>query len=101
LKISAAIASLLANVRAINALMSKNKINGSDAGRTLDGLREMDTILQVCDFGKKMKYSDDAADLIRQREDARQKKDWATADLLREKLVAMGVSVHDKKVGVI
>jgi cysteinyl-tRNA synthetase len=101
LKISAAIASLLANVRAINALMSKNKINGSDAGRTLDGLREMDTILQVCDFGKKMKYSDDAADLLRQREDARQKKDWATADLLREKLVAMGVSVHDKKVGVI
>jgi cysteinyl-tRNA synthetase len=99
LKISAAIASLLANVKKINALVSQNSINAANAEQILDCFREMDSILQVCDFSKKMEYTDEVTYLIGQRDDARRKQDWKTADMIREKLAALGVQVHDKKVG--
>ncbi len=35
---------------------------------------------------------------MRQRQEARAKKDWATADRLRNRLIAMGIPVHDPKV---
>ena len=99
LKISAAIASLLASVRKINALMTENRISSADARMILKGFREVDNILQVCDFGTKMEYSKEVKDLLAQRQDARQNRDWKTADAIREKLAAMGVPVHDTKVG--
>jgi cysteinyl-tRNA synthetase len=101
LKISAAVASLLAGVKTINALISSSRVTPGDAGRILDGLKEMDGILQVCDFGEKTEYPREVQDLIWQREAARHKKDWVTADRIRKTLSAMGVSVHDKKMGVI
>jgi cysteinyl-tRNA synthetase len=101
LKISAAVASLLACVKTINALISSCRITPGIAGRILDALKEMDNILQVCDFGGKTEYSSEVEDLIKQREAARQKKDWVTSDKIREKLSTMGVSVHDKKLGAI
>jgi cysteinyl-tRNA synthetase len=99
LKISAAIASLLACVKTINALINRSRVTPGVAGRILGGIKEMDQILQVCDFCGKKEYSREVEDLIRQREAARQKKDWAAADRIREKLSTMGVSVHDKKTG--
>ncbi|MFN2357657.1 MAG: pyridoxal-phosphate dependent enzyme, partial [Desulfotignum sp.] len=99
LKISAAITSLLANVKKMNALVSQNRLNAANAEQVLDCLQEMDTILQVCDFGKKMEYSDEVTYLLTQRDDARQNQDWKTADMIRETLAAMGVQVHDKKAG--
>ena len=99
LKISAAVASLLASVRKINALMTEDRINSIDAGRILEGFREVDSILQICDFGKKMEYTDGMKDLLSKRQIARQKQDWETADAIRETLAAMGIPVHDKKVG--
>jgi cysteinyl-tRNA synthetase len=38
---------------------------------------------------------DDAADLARRRDEARTAKDWATADALRDELVALGYEVND------
>ena len=98
LKISAALAALLAGVKAVNALISCSRITPEDAGRVLAGLKEMDSIFQVCDFDEKTEYSPRTADLMRQREVAREKKDWAAADRIRQELAAMGVQVHDQKV---
>ncbi|HSL61350.1 MAG TPA: cysteine synthase [Desulfotignum sp.] len=98
LKISAALAALMAGVKAVNALMSRSRITPEEAGRILAGFREVDSIFQVCDFDEKTEYSSRAADLIRQRAAAREKKDWAAADRIRQELAAMGVQVHDQKV---
>ncbi|WP_376788736.1 cysteinyl-tRNA synthetase [Thermoflexus sp.] len=43
--------------------------------------------------------SPEAAALIRERETARQRKDWATADALRERLRSMGYEVQDTREG--
>jgi len=99
LKISAAIASLLASIRKINALMTENRISSTDAGGILEGFREIDSILQVCGFGQKMEYSKAVKDLLAKRQAARQNRDWKTADVIRDTLAAMGVPVHDTKVG--
>jgi cysteinyl-tRNA synthetase len=52
----------------------------------------------VCEFNHHPICSEQVKDLLRQRQAARENKDWATADQLRDQLVAMGISVHDQKV---
>jgi len=99
LKISAALAALLAGIKAINTRISRQEIHAGDADRILTGLRELDRIFQVCEFNRQTSQSPQVRDLLRQRRAAREKKDWATADRLRDQLVAMGIAVHDQKVG--
>jgi len=48
------------------------------------------------DYNKK-EYSDEAHTLIKEREAARQRKDWAKADEIRDRLDALGICVHDRK----
>jgi cysteinyl-tRNA synthetase len=40
-----------------------------------------------------------AEDLIKQREEARKRKDWETADRLREQLREMGIIIEDTAQG--
>jgi len=98
LKISAALAALLAGIKAINTRISRQKIHARDAGRILSGLQEMDQIFQVCEFNRQTSQSPQVRDLLRQRQAAREQKDWATADSIRDRLTAMGIAVHDQKV---
>lgn len=98
LKISAALAALLAGIKAINTRISRQGIHAGDADRILTGLQEMDRIFQVCEFNRQTSQSPQVRDLLRQRRAAREKRDWALADRLRDQLVAMGVAVHDQKV---
>ncbi len=100
LKVSGALAALLGGIKTINTRISQHKIDGRDADRILTGLQEMDRIFQVCEFNQEPICSEPVKDLLRQRRAAREKKDWATADQLRDQLVAMGISVHDQKVEV-
>jgi len=98
LKVSAALAALLAGIKTINTLISRHRISSRTADRILSGLQEMDRIFQVCEFNHHPICSEQVKDLLRQRQAARENKDWATADQLRDQLVAMGISVHDQKV---
>jgi cysteinyl-tRNA synthetase len=98
LKVSAALAALLAGIKAINTLISRHRLSSRTADRILSGLQEMDRIFQVCQFNHQPICSKQVKDLLRQRQAARENKDWATADQLRDQLVAMGIPVHDQKV---
>lgn len=98
LKISGVISSLLANVKKVNALMSRNQISPDNAAGLLACFRDIDSILNVFDFSKKLEYSQEVRCLIREREAAREKKDWKTADEIRDRLETMGIRIHDKKV---
>ncbi|MCG8633553.1 MAG: cysteine--tRNA ligase [Desulfobacterales bacterium] len=98
LKVPTMVSGLLSIVKTINRLISQNKVGKSGASTLRDCFKEVDNVLNVFDFSKKMEYSQAVNTLIKEREAARQKRDWETADEIRKKLDAMGVSVHDKKV---
>jgi cysteinyl-tRNA synthetase len=42
----------------------------------------------------------EAEELIKKREEARRAKDWKTADAIRQKLKAMGITIEDTPQGV-
>jgi len=98
LKVTGVISCLLSGVKKINRLISLNQINTAFAGELLGCFKEMDSMLKIFDFNGKMEYSNGVRTLIRERNRARSKNDWALADKIRDKLVTMGVCVHDKKV---
>jgi cysteinyl-tRNA synthetase len=98
LNISAAMASLFKLVKKINGLLHEEKLDSQDAKKILDGFRSIDRVLNIMD------YSDVIADpdivrLIKDRQLAREQKNWPLADKIREQLRARGVRVHDKKAG--
>ncbi|MCP4024463.1 MAG: cysteine synthase [Desulfobacteraceae bacterium] len=98
LKISGVISSLLAHIKTINRHINQNKINPENAAKILGAFEQIDTVLHVFEFGKKMKYSNEVHDLIKERESARCNKDFQRADKIRLKLLSMGIRIHDKKV---
>ena len=98
LKVPTLVSGLLSIVKTINRLISQNKIGHRGATRLRDCFKDMDEILNIFSFSKKMEYSKAVHTLIKERETARLKRDWKTADEIRKKLEAMGVFVHDKKV---
>ncbi|MCK5164572.1 MAG: cysteine--tRNA ligase, partial [Desulfobacula sp.] len=97
LKISGVIFSLLANVKTINKLINQNRINPDGAQKLVNCFKEIDSVLKIFSFTKKIQYSDEIQDLIEERERARIQRDWELADRIREQLAALGISVHDKK----
>ena len=98
LKISGVIFLLLANIKNINILINQNKIDPESAVKLIDCFKDIDRVLKVFDFGTKVQYSVEVQDLIKQRESARDQKNFELADKIREKLINLGVNVHDKKV---
>ena len=99
LKITNVVSSILVFAKKINSLMSRNRVSPDNAQKLLAGFREVDAILNIFDFSEKLEYSRDVRGLIKEREDARARQDWETADQLRDRLLAMGIRVHDKKAG--
>ncbi|MBA3011237.1 MAG: cysteine--tRNA ligase, partial [Desulfobacula sp.] len=98
LKVSDVISCLLLGVKKINSLINLNQINCVSARRLLECFREVDAMLKIFDFSGKMEYSDTVRTLIAEREEARAKNDWILADRIRDRLVDLGIHVHDKKV---
>ncbi|HCY85325.1 MAG TPA: cysteine--tRNA ligase [Desulfobacteraceae bacterium] len=98
LKVPHLVSGLLSSVKKINRLVSQNRIGPNGAARLRACFQDVDLVLNIFDFSKKMEYSNAVQALINEREAARQKRDFRTADEIRDKLEAMGVSVHDKKV---
>ncbi|MEM3356358.1 MAG: DALR domain-containing protein, partial [Candidatus Bathyarchaeia archaeon] len=73
-----------------------------DEGEKYKLLLKFDKILAL-DLDREEKIEElpeEAEILIRNREEARKAKDWATADKIREQLKAMGVTIEDTSQGV-
>ena len=69
----------------------------SGARRIKDAFKRIDKVLKIFDF-EQPTVDAHVADLIRQREEARRRRDWVRADEIRERLRAMGAKVEDKKI---
>ncbi|MGA6924349.1 MAG: cysteine--tRNA ligase [Desulfosarcina sp.] len=98
LNISAALAVLFVAVKRINTLISDDAIDPAGAERVLETLARIDTVLNVFDF-EEVLPSPAVQQLMAQRDRARQDKNWALADRLRDRLLELGVVPRDGKIG--
>ncbi len=97
LNVSAALAALFSNVRRINALIEKGRIDPDGAAQVIDAFRSVDQLLGLFDF-EPQALPDQAAALIKARERARADRDWLRADQLRDELLALGITIRDRKI---
>jgi cysteinyl-tRNA synthetase len=98
LNVSAALAAVFDLVRELNRRIERRTLSTADAGRALAALRDLDRVLAI--------LPDDAAALdaeterlLRDRAAAREARDWAASDRLRDELAALGVIVEDTRDG--
>jgi cysteinyl-tRNA synthetase len=96
LNIANALAALYKIMHRINQLVADHSVNSGDAAKILEAVRQIDVVLNVMDFNPKPR-DPEVQDLIREREGAREAKNWALADSIRDRLKALGVSLQDKK----
>jgi cysteinyl-tRNA synthetase len=97
LNISAALASLFTVIKRINSLVVDGRIDRDGARRVLETLTLVDTVLNLMDFEDRAE-DPRVQELTARRERARQAKDWALADRIREELVGMGVVPRDERI---
>ncbi|MDT8390886.1 MAG: cysteine--tRNA ligase [Lentisphaeria bacterium] len=99
LNISAALAGLFNLVRGGNRLVDEGAAGPSEAEKILDCLRAFDTVLGALEVDKEEDVPADITALAHDRQTARQMKDFARADTLRDELAARGWIVEDTAQG--
>jgi cysteinyl-tRNA synthetase len=93
LNISGALASIFGLVTEVNK--KKNLISKADAKKVLALLKKFDNVLGVLFWKQKDEIPADVKKLIKQRDEARKNKDWATSDKIRDDLLARGIELKD------
>jgi len=93
---------LYALARKINKIVSKQKINPKQADEILQTFKELGGIFGILEREIEIeeKLPEEVEELIQQREEARKRKDWETADRLREKIRKLGYLLEDTPEGV-
>ena len=102
LNLPKAFAALFELVRETNAALAAAETAGFDAGEVLRVFRRMDEVLGVIFFENEKKAVEVPADvqaLLDARAAARQAKNWAESDRLRDAVAAAGWLVKDSKDG--
>lgn len=94
LNISISIAALFDLIRDINTLIDENNVSKTDAEEILNLLKDFDRVLAFIPF-KTTVVSSNAEKLLLERNKAREKKDYARADALRDELLASGFVIED------
>ncbi|MBF0572392.1 MAG: pyridoxal-phosphate dependent enzyme [Desulfamplus sp.] len=110
-KITDIFALIFKTVRTLNRMIDNSKIdenshifNKNHAASVLEIFHEIDHVLQIFNFNQDRETSalwlssPEIKKLIDEREVARKNKDWEESDRIRDKLLSMGVEVHDGKI---
>ncbi len=98
LNISAALAALFDGVRDLNRRIDGRSLSTADAGRAVERLRELDTVLGIAAPAAD-ELDPELAALLDARTTARAEKRWVDSDRLRDELVARGIAVEDTRDG--
>ncbi len=101
LNISGALAALFEGVKEINKKLQEDKVGKDQAEEILDIIFKADTIFGL--FPKSILEKEDLpqeiVDILEKRREARENKDWAASDSLRDELTKLAYEVKDTKEG--
>ena len=98
LNIAHALAALFEFIHHINSVMDSKGLDPSDRDKIEHALSRLNSVLMVMDLTG-AESSKQIEELIKERTYARQKKDWAKADNIRNELKELGVEVIDTRDG--
>jgi cysteinyl-tRNA synthetase len=96
LNIAPALAALFEFMHHINRIMDSKGLDSSDRDKIEGILFKLNSVLMVMDLAEP-EASKQIENLIKERTEARQKKDWAKADTIRNELTKLGIEVTDTK----
>lgn len=99
LNISPALGNLFEFIHTANKYISQEKITEKERKFILDTLKKIDIILGILHESEE-KLPEEIMKLVKEREEARKRKDYKTADEIRDKLNKMGIILEDTKEGV-
>ncbi len=85
-------------IRRINRLLSQKRLSHEQQERILTFMQRVDEVLAVMDFSPP-KAEPEVEELIKKRQAARNARDWATADQIRQRLLQMGIQLIDTPQG--
>jgi cysteinyl-tRNA synthetase len=95
---AAALAALFQFTRSLNTIMDNKGLSASGKNKVLKALAGIDQVMGIMDL-EPAELDEAVESLITQREQARDNKEWDTADMLRKRLKEKGVEVIDTKEG--
>lgn len=98
LNISGAIGALFNFVKKTNPVVQARQLDRDQKNDVLEALRMVNGVLGVLRL-EHCPLTPEIDRLIRQRERARQLKDWTAADSVREELLRKGLTIHDTAAG--
>ena len=84
-------------MRELNKRVDARSLSTADAQRGAAAIRDFDRVLGVLEVAEEL--PEGAAALIEQRQAARDGRDWAASDRLRDELLGMGVVIEDTRDG--
>ncbi|MDO5441109.1 MAG: cysteine--tRNA ligase [Bacillota bacterium] len=99
LNTAGAIGAIFELVREINSAL-RNPVSEEYIAAALKMLDELTAVLGLLRKEENAEIDPELQALIDQRQAARAAKDWATADAIRDKLAAMGITIKDTKDGI-
>jgi len=96
-----AITHLYALAKKANTVIAKQKISPKLAEETINTIKELGHILGILEkeVPTEEKLPENVEELIAQREEARNKKDWKKADAIREQIKNLGYVLEDTSEG--
>ncbi len=98
LNISEALAALFDGVRELNRRLDARALSTADAERAIALLRGLDEVLAIASPAATPLPAELEA-MLASRVDARDRRDWAESDRLRDGLLTLGISVEDTRDG--
>lgn len=101
LNIAKALSEIFELLKTINADLDKNIYSEADLLDITSFFYNINLLLDVLEFEKQEEFLDTEIEkLIQERMDAKAHKDFKQADLIRNKLLSMGIILEDTKTGV-
>jgi cysteinyl-tRNA synthetase len=94
LNISLGLAAIFAFVREVNRLLADGRLSQENARAVLATMRQFDRVLGLLDEDATA-VDADVERLAQEREQARKRRDFATADHLRAQIAALGYVIED------
>ena len=102
LNIAQALGAIFEFIKSVNLFLGDNAVSENDSKKIIKLMKNFDTVLDVIEENKEVddEFVEYIEGKIQQRLKAKQNKDWALADSIRNELSEKGVILEDKPGGI-